>query len=250
MSLNRGLLRNVSGCVLLLAVLLITFGSMIPLTKSLAASGTWNMDVDGTWEDNTSGVWLNNIVPEGAGSAANFDFDITADHTVTMNSNHTIGTLFFRDKTTSSNNWTLANGNSAVLTLDNNASSPVISVSNRSATISAPLAGTHGVTLTGGGNANLYLSGNNTYSGGTTINSTGGGNLFSVYTGSNTAFGAGDVHFNPGGSNAARMFIGGGLTINNDIYLDTVRAIAGNNGGIMIGNFSTSGTTVTVDRNV
>src|SRR5262245_12835557 len=177
MTICQGLRRFVCSMRFFIVVYCLAFSAWLICGQLYAASGTWNMDLDGTWEDNASGVWAGNIVPEGAGFAANFDFDIAGDRTVTMNADHTIGQLIFRDKTTNSNNWTLAAGAGADLLLDNNVPSPVINVLNRTATISAPLGGTKGVALTGGSSgvsAQLILSGNNTYSGGTTITSSGG----------------------------------------------------------------------------
>ena len=52
----------------------------------------------------------------------------------------------------------------------------------------------------------------------------------------------------PAGPTVRRIFLAGGVTINNDIYLDTIRAAAGANAGIQVGNFTTSGTTVTVNN--
>ncbi len=63
-----------------------------------------------------------------------------------------------------------------------------------------------------------------------------------MFVGNSTSLGAGDIHFNPGTSNNAHMVLGSGttsVTVANDIYLDTIRGIAGGNGAIMAGFYTT-----------
>ncbi len=103
--------------------------------------------------------------------------NITADRTVHLDSARTIGQIKFQDTNTGTGNafnWFLDNNNVAsnILTLDNGASQPVINVINRTTTLSAVLAGTNGVLLTGGTGgtgSQLNLAAANTYSGVTTI---------------------------------------------------------------------------------
>src|SRR5215212_9652745 len=133
------------------------------------ANGTWSFLGNGAWS--VAPNWAGGIVANGASAIADLSkLNITADTIVSLDSSRTIGQLLFSD-TTQSNLWTLDNaGNAAnVLTLDNGASKPVISVNpnnntfnTRNATISASLAGTNGLTKTGGGA--LVLSGSNTFS--------------------------------------------------------------------------------------
>jgi fibronectin-binding autotransporter adhesin len=207
---------------------------------ALAVDGVWaptgfTGDGTGSWSDATK--WSGGTIASGAGSQANFStLNITVDSTVSLNSPRTIGRLLFGD-TTASNNWILDNaGNPAnVLTLDNTGGTggPRITVNNQTATISAILAGTNGVTLTGGvlgtSSGNLTLSGANTYSGVTTINAAAGpgGQQFTLLLQNDSALGTSSVFFDPGGQ-GARLTLGAGVNIPNAITLNTVRSIAGN----------------------
>jgi fibronectin-binding autotransporter adhesin len=209
---------------------------------ALAVDGVWSPtgftgDGTGLWSDATK--WSGGVIANGAGSQANFStLNINANSTVSLDSSRTIGRLLFGDATTVSNPWTLDNaGNAAnVLTLDNTGGTggPRITVNNQTTTISAVLAGTSGVTLTGGTgtaqSATLTLSGANTYSGGTTINSAGQVNnqQFTVLLQNDAALGAGPIVFDPGGTFGARLTLGAGVTISNPITLNSVRSIAGN----------------------
>src|SRR3954469_2967898 len=206
-----------------------------------AVDGTWNPtgfagNGTGLWSDTTK--WTGGVIANGAGSQANFStLNITSDSTVSLDSSRTIGRLLFGD-TTASNNWFLDNnGNAAnVLTLDNTGGTgaPKITVNNQTTTISAILAGTSGVTLTGGINspatsATLVLSGANTYSGQTTLNSvTPSTQQFTVLLQNNTALGTGNIFFDPGSANGLRLTLDSGISISNPITLNTVRAVAGN----------------------
>ena len=103
------------------------------------------------------------------GPIADFStLSITADDTVHMNGPETVGTLLFGD-TTPSNNWILDNNNSGgnILTLAVTSGSPTITVNNDTATISAVVAGSLGLTKSGAGT--LVLSGIDTYTGTTAI---------------------------------------------------------------------------------
>ena len=141
--------------------------------------GTSALAINGTWIDTTSGgLWSVNANWGGIGAIANgtdaiADFstlDITADDTVHLDSARTIGQLKFGD-TVPSNNWVLDNnGNAAdILTLAVSTGSPTITVNNDTATISAVVAGTQGLTKSGAGT--LLLSGNDTFTGTVSINS-------------------------------------------------------------------------------
>ena len=172
------------------------------------------------------------------GFTADFStLNITAATTVILDSCCTIGQLKFQDATTADNNWTLDNGGVAtnVLTLDNGASQPIISVLNRQATIVPVLAGTNGVIVTGGNAATLALSGANTYTGTTRINSTTGtATQFTLLLQNNSALGTGNVIFDPlaGGTNQAQISLDTGVTISNNITLNTVRSLSGGNGAL------------------
>ena len=145
----------------------------ITLTTSLllgfsawALDGKWNTDASSTWS--TVANWTNSQVANGAGTIANFDFNITTNRTVTLDSSRTIGRLRFNDPTTPTTNWYLAASGTSVLTLDNSGSTPTIEVVNGiGATITAPLTGTAGFLKFGA--SPLILSGTNTLSGPITV---------------------------------------------------------------------------------
>lgn len=145
-------------------------------TSAFAASGIWsNPATGGLWSDGAN--WASSVVADGSGSSADFStLDITGDTTVLMDAPHTLSTLKFGDTSTgTAGGWILSNnGNAAnILTLDGAANVTVGSLgSNKSATISAVIAGTAGLTADGAGT--LTLSGNNTYAGTTWVKGAAG----------------------------------------------------------------------------
>lgn len=138
---------------------------MVLAPRADAVDGTWNTDAGGAWDTSATTPWLNSIVASDADFTAYFNaVNITANRTISLTNPLTIGNLAFGDKTTASNDWTLSG---ATLTLQRTSGTPTIAVDNRSATISLALQGTQGMTKDGAGT--LILSGNNLYSGTTTI---------------------------------------------------------------------------------
>jgi autotransporter-associated beta strand protein len=138
-----------------------------PLTTA-----TWSNPAGGQW--GTAVNWLDNIVATGSGNNADFNtLNIIADTTIDLDAARTIGNLIFGDTDTSSAaGWTLANNSepSNILTLAG--ATPTITVNGlgdtKTATISAVVAGSAGLTKSGDGT--LTLSAPNTYSGTTQIN--------------------------------------------------------------------------------
>jgi fibronectin-binding autotransporter adhesin len=130
-------------------------------------SGTWANTAGGTW--GTAGNWVDSIEASGSDNTAYFNtLDLTADTTVTLDSTRTIGNLVFGDTDTSSAaSWTLTGSN---LTLAGT-TPPTITVNAlgtaKTATISATVAGSAGLTKSGDGT--LILTGTSSYSGTTTI---------------------------------------------------------------------------------
>jgi fibronectin-binding autotransporter adhesin len=128
-----------------------------------AADGTWTYDGNGNWSDTTK--WLNGTVADGAGHTADFStINITANRTVTLDSDRIIGTLKFGDTVSPIRAWTLSG--TYTLTLSG---SPTISavVSGQTISIFVALAGTEGLTKTGPGTVTLIKA--NTYTGPTVI---------------------------------------------------------------------------------
>ena len=117
-------------------------------------------DANFDWNAATTAPWTDGIVADGAGSTANFTAELTGNRTVTIRTaSKTIGNITFTDGSTSSNDLNIAAAAGFGLTLDNGASSPILSVTqtgNRRLTISAPVSGSNGFTKQGPGL--LFLS--------------------------------------------------------------------------------------------
>ncbi len=144
-------------------------------------SGVWTNNASGNW--GASNNWSGGAVANGLSRVADFStINITANHTVTLDSPRTIGGLRFGD-TAGSQNWILSG--TSTLTLDGGGGiTPAIAVNQNTATISTPMAGSYGFTKTGGGT--LTLEGANNVGGGLTV-SAGNVNVF----GGTTSFGSG-----------------------------------------------------------
>ena len=221
--------------------------SMSP--AAMGANGTWNQTAGGNWELATTGPWLGGVVANGSGAIADFTTqDITGDQTITLTTDAiSVGQLKFQDATTATNNWILAS-NAPPLTLDNGASQPIINILNQTTTITAALAGTNGVNLTGG-NATLVLN-SNTYtrsSGFTTVINSTGGNQFNIVANANTAFGTGSIDVASG--TRYRILLNSGVTINNNIQLDSINSTAGGNGALQTNGDVTATLTGTITFN-
>jgi autotransporter-associated beta strand protein len=135
------------------------------LTTPRAAASAWTNlaggNAGGTW--GVAANWLGGV-PNGTDAVADFStLSFTADSTVTNDVTRTVGALLFGD-TTPGNNWTLTG---SALSLAVSSGSPVINVSNQTATLSLALAGSQGFTKTGAGT--LVLNSTNSYAGPTLI---------------------------------------------------------------------------------
>jgi len=130
-----------------------------------ATGGNW-LGTSGNWND--SAIWTGGTIANGADATASFTgVDIAADQTITLHGNRTIGNIVFTDATTPSHNLTISGADT--LTLDLASGAPVINVTqaDRRLTVSSVIAGNDGLQKAGAGA--LTLSGNNTYSGTTTV---------------------------------------------------------------------------------
>ena len=177
------------------------------------ANGVWvNTLASGQnlWSGNTN--WANAVIADGADNTADFSqVDITANMTVHMDAPHTLSTVIFGDaNTASAASWILDNnGNAAnILTLTGN---PIIQVNTlgtgASAIVSAGIAGTYGLTVSGTGP--LVLAGSNTYSGVTMFVDNGAGSL----TLSNNAALGNSSWMALNANNGAPLYLGAGTTI-------------------------------------
>jgi len=157
----------------IIAVLALIFS---PVTPAFAwaggTNGTWTADATGNWSDEDN--WDGGIIANDSGATADFStIGISGNITVHLDSSRTIGNLMFGDTLNSGYDWvldnsdvagnivTLAGGSSAITVVDDFGS-------GTSATISAVISGTEGLTKNGAGT--LVLSGTNTYTGTTYIN--------------------------------------------------------------------------------
>jgi autotransporter-associated beta strand protein len=143
------------------------------LVTCLATGAAHAAGTTTTWTNLSGGSWS---TPGNWSAAPSFAADdildfstlnITANAATTLDGTRTAGQLSFADATTASNDWTLNAGTGGSLTLSTNTGTPVLLVSNRTATINAPLNGTQGFQKTGTGA--LVLAGTNGYSGPTTV---------------------------------------------------------------------------------
>ena len=137
-----------------------------PAQQAGAQSAVWTNPAGGSWID--SGNWQGGTPAQGTDANADFStLSLTADATVTLDGAQTIGNLLFADLS-ATHNWLLNTGTGGPLTLSTSAGAPMITVSNTTATVAVPLAGTQGLTL--GGNGTLVLGPAAGYTGGTTVN--------------------------------------------------------------------------------
>ena len=178
----HSLVPALSGTPLLIALCLSVMGSQ----AQAQTNGTWTLNGSGNWSDTAN--WSAATVASGTSAIADFStLNLTANQTVTLDSAFTVGALTAGDATTASNNWTFAGP--GLLTLDNGVPAPVVTITNQSTTISAPLAGSNGFTKAGAGT--LFLTGNNASLSGTiTIQDVATTNNNGVVVSSDAAVGA------------------------------------------------------------
>ncbi|MCW1925047.1 autotransporter-associated beta strand repeat-containing protein [Luteolibacter arcticus] len=130
-----------------------------------AVTPFWINPAGGSWP--VTGNWLSNSMANGASIVADFSsLNLTAHTTVTLDGARTIGGLKFGD-TTPSHNWTLNTGSGGPLTLSIASGSPVIRVSNQTATLNTVLTGAQGLVKSGAGT--LTLGAANSLTGGMVI---------------------------------------------------------------------------------
>jgi autotransporter-associated beta strand protein len=184
-------LKSLQKSPVLAAAQLAGSGLFLLTAPLLAADGNWTgtPSPDGLWSD--AGNWASATVASGSGSLATFSGTTTS--TIRLDSSREIGGLNFSGSAAYILN---NNGNAAnVLTL-NGASSAINVATGNNVTISAVISGTSGLTFTGTTSAqkgNLTLTGNNTYSGVTTITN---GNTGYLRIGSNSALGTSTLFLN------------------------------------------------------
>jgi autotransporter-associated beta strand protein len=151
--------------------LLVVGSSLLAVSSSHAADGTWNSDVTNSlWGTDTN--WSGITIADGSGSTANFTNDITGDRTVRLNTDRTLTSVVFGDSDpATAGSWLLDNNGTSTNNLILAGTTPGIAVNAlgtaKTATISAIIQGTAGLVKSGDGT--LILSGANTYTGTTTV---------------------------------------------------------------------------------
>lgn len=136
-------------------------GLSLPVSLALAqTSGTWTSTTGGNWTN--TGNWSGGTVATGGstGSTATATFT-TGAQTVNLDADQTLSGI----TAGSAAGLIISSSNGSVLTLAGS-STPTI---NGTLSISATIAGTQGFSFNPGGTRYLYLSGNNTYTGVTTL---------------------------------------------------------------------------------
>ena len=160
--------------------------------SAYAGSGAWAYDGNDNWS--TASRWNPAVVPgTAAGDVVYFTNNLTANHTVTINTtSRTLGSLLFGDVTSPYFNFTLPASGGATLTFDNGGSDARLVQTNNNGTadsVSAPLVladhlnvtnrwmltlsgavSGSGKSLVKNGVGVMTLAGANTYSGGTVVN--------------------------------------------------------------------------------
>jgi fibronectin-binding autotransporter adhesin len=221
-------------------------------------ASTWGNSAGGSWA--TPSNW--DTIPNAIDAVANFaTLDITADTTVTLNGNFTVGSLIFGDIAPAAfpgpaSNWIVNAGtpSSSTLTLNVSSGTPTINVVNptaqpinsagppaadafyklfvdQTATINAVLTGSKGMNKTGYGT--LVLSRANTYTGTT-----------SVQNGALTLdFSAAGAPANNILASGSALSLGGGLAVAGNGVLNITGASAATN------SQSVSGTTIDFGNN-
>ena len=135
-------------------------------TYQTVASPVWINPSGGSWAGTVN--WSNNVPANGSGVNADFSrLTLPSDAPVTLNGYWTVGSLTFGDAG-GQYGWSIDPGSGGLLTLDNGTNAPIIAVTNQTATISALLAGTSGMTKTGPGT--LTLTARSSFGGGTMVN--------------------------------------------------------------------------------
>src|ERR1700686_1014948 len=120
----------------------VAHGSGITPSTITTGTGTWAVDNSGTWSNPAN--WASNLVPDGAGSFADFSqVDLTANRTVTLDVSRTVGKLTIGD-TNGTHSYTLDASAGATLTFDQSPNVGLTGVLAQSATsagdtLSAPI---------------------------------------------------------------------------------------------------------------
>jgi len=203
----------------------------ISVVAAATQDGIWNAQ-DGGWA--VTANWLGANVAYGVGRTATFPNDLTANRTVTIDSDITIGNIIFEE---TDQHLTIAG--SKTLTLAASSGTPELNTVDEELRISVVMDGNDGIRKTGAGP--LFLDAANTFTGDFIIDGTG---QINTKGGENNVFGA------DGGS----IIVSTNVTINNgssgwstydkSIAIENesvLRWVNGNSGWIILGPVSGDG---------
>ncbi len=198
---------------------------VMAFTAATHAQSQWTNTTSGTQQWNTATNWdTNPTVPNGVGVTANLSVNLTAVQTVDLATGVTLGSLTYGDSTSG---FFAQNLQGSAITFNNSGSGATLTQASTSATapgaiannivlndnltivnngtsadrnnamvLSGEISGTGRITINAGGSGAVRISnGNNTYSGGFTLN---GANAKVVPYQNGDAFGTGTVTINAG----------------------------------------------------
>lgn len=153
-------------------------------------NGVWINPSGGDWNDGDN--WSGGNIASGSGNLADFStLALNSNVGVTIDDAWTIGNLTFDDHAVSRHTWTLQGDSAGSLTLDDGATSPLITAT-APVVLNLPLASTNG--LTKAGQNSLTLSGANNFgSGGVYVNA---GTI--TFTGDSSYIGSGNLNVSNG----------------------------------------------------
>ncbi|MDQ6913303.1 MAG: PEP-CTERM sorting domain-containing protein [Verrucomicrobiota bacterium] len=197
-------------------------------SSAFAVDGTWNIDAAGNWS--LASNWLNSIIADGAGSTANFTFNITANRTVTIDTaSRTLGVVNIGDAD-NTHNYTIAGGSLIFDNTPNSAHAQLNALStSHGDTISAPVTLNSILDITNSSASILLLSGVVTGTNGMNINAGTGivrftGNNAATYSGG-TNINAGSVTMGTSGNGLGTNTVNLGATGGSSVSLTTTAAL-------------------------
>jgi len=133
-----------------------TDDDIVDVAPSDSTDGTWAVNADGDWQEVSN--WESNVVARGTDRLATFPNNISANRTVTLTEDVTIGHISFEDGGSH-----LEIAGAKTLTLDTSSGTPTIDVDDEELTITAIIAGDDGLSKVGAGY--LRLNAANTFTG-------------------------------------------------------------------------------------
>lgn len=198
-------------------------GVTLTITTGTTIQRSWDVDASGNWS--TAANWTDDTVPDAVGTIANIagagGATFTAPHTVTLDSDRTVGAL----NLDSIQAVTLAGSGAATLTLNNDLAAATLNATGANHIVSTPLALTAGGALATVDSAQLTLAG--AISGtGVGIVKTGAGTLLltanNPYTGA-TSISTGVVQIGDGGTTGS---VGGPIANSGTLRINRSDALA------------------------